>query len=77
MLMTLNLVVLTINVFQEFSRVMINRFEMSMMGELKYFLEFLVKQLKEGIFLCQTKYIQDVLKKFDMQKVKPIKTSMA
>jgi hypothetical protein len=50
---------------------------MSMMGELKYFLEFLVKQLKEGIFLCQTKYIQDVLKKFDMQKVKPIKTSMA
>jgi hypothetical protein len=38
--------------------VMTNRFEMSMMGELKYFLGFQVKQLKEGTFLCQTKYTQ-------------------
>jgi hypothetical protein len=41
---------------EEFSKVMTNRFEMSMMGELKYFLGFQVKQLKEGTFLCQTKY---------------------
>ena len=51
---------------EEFSKVMTNRFEMSMMGELKYFLGFHVKQLKEGTFLCQTKYTQDMLKKFGM-----------
>jgi hypothetical protein len=49
---------------EEFSRVMTQKFEMSMMGELTYFLGFQVKQLKEGTFLSQTKYIQDILKKF-------------
>jgi hypothetical protein len=62
---------------EEFSRVMTNRFEMSMMGELKYFLGFQVKQLKEGTFLCQTKYTQDMLKKFGMEKAKHAKTPMA
>jgi len=50
---------------------------MSMMGELKYFLGFQIKQLKEGTFLCQTKHIADMLKKFDMEGAKPIKTPMA
>jgi hypothetical protein len=45
-----------------------------MMGELKYFLGFQIKQLQEGIFIRQTKYIQDILKKFGMKNVKPIKT---
>jgi hypothetical protein len=36
---------------EEFSRIMTHKFEMSMMGELKYFLGFQVKQLQEGIFL--------------------------
>jgi hypothetical protein len=49
---------------------------MSMMGELTYFLGFQVKQLKEGTFLPQTKYIQDILKKFGMKDVKPPKTPM-
>jgi hypothetical protein len=62
---------------EEFSRVMTNRFDMSMMGELKYFLGFQVKQLKEGTFLCQTKYTQDMLKKFGMEKAKHAKTPMA
>jgi hypothetical protein len=56
---------------------MTNRFEMSMMGELKYFLGFQVKQLKEGTFLCQTKYTQDMVKKFGMEKAKHAKTPMA
>src|SRR5436190_6673889 len=60
-----------------FSRIMTKRFEMSMMGELKYFLGFQIKQLKEETFLCQTKYIADMLKKFDMEGAKSIKTSMA
>jgi hypothetical protein len=34
---------------EEFSRIMTNRFEMSMMGELKFFLGFQIKQVKEGI----------------------------
>src|SRR5438105_4607526 len=55
---------------------MTNRFEVSMMGELKFFLGFQIKQLKEGTFLCQTKYITDMLKKFDMESAKPIKTPM-
>jgi hypothetical protein len=32
--------------------------------------------LQEGTFICQTKYIQDILKKFGMENAKPIKTPM-
>jgi hypothetical protein len=56
---------------------MTKRFEMSMMGELKFFLEFQIKQMKEGTFMCQTKYVKDMLKRFDMADSKPIKTPMA
>jgi hypothetical protein len=62
---------------EEVSRLMTNRFEMSMMGELKYFLGFQVKQLREGTFLCRTKYAQDMLKNFGMEKAKHTKTPMA
>jgi hypothetical protein len=55
---------------------MIQKFEKSVMGELKYFLGFQIKQLQEGTFICQTKYIQDILKKFGMKNAKPIKTPM-
>jgi hypothetical protein len=48
---------------------MIQKFEMSMMGELKYFLGFQVKQLQEGTFISQMKYIQDILTKFGMKDV--------
>jgi hypothetical protein len=61
---------------EEFSRIMIQKFEMSMMGELKYFLGFQINQLQEGTFISQTKYIQDILKKFGMKNGKPIKTPM-
>jgi hypothetical protein len=59
-----------------FSRIMTKRFEMSMMGELKFFLGFQIKQLKDGTFISQTKYTNDMLKKFDMNNAKPIKTPM-
>jgi transposase InsO family protein len=62
---------------EEFSRIMTKRFEMSMMGELKFFLGFQIKQMKEGTFLCQTKYVKDMLKRFDMADSKPIQTPMA
>jgi hypothetical protein len=43
---------------------------------LKYFLGFQIKQLQEGTFISQTKYTQDILKKFGMKNAKPIKTPM-
>ena len=55
----------------EFSKIMTKKFEMSMMGELTFFLGFQVKQLEEGTFISQTKYTQDILKKFDMANAKP------
>jgi hypothetical protein len=55
---------------------MVQKFEMSMMGELKYFLGFQIKQLEEVTFISQTKYTQDILKKFEMKDVKPIKTPL-
>jgi hypothetical protein len=55
---------------------MVQKFEMPMMEELKYFLGFQVKQLQEGTFISQTKYIQDILTKFGMKDAKPIKTPM-
>ena len=61
---------------EEFSRVMTQKFEMSMMGELNYFLGFQVKQLKDGTFISQTKYTQDLLKRFGMKDAKPAKTPM-
>jgi hypothetical protein len=47
-----------------------------MMGELKFFLGFQIKEMKEGTFLCQSKYVKDMLKRFDMADSKPIKTPM-
>jgi hypothetical protein len=61
---------------EEFSRVMMQKFEMSMMGELTYFLGFQVKQLKDDTFISQTKYTQDLLKRFGMKDAKPAKTLM-
>jgi hypothetical protein len=56
--------------------VMMQKFEMSMMGELNYFLGFHVKQLKEGTFISHSKYTQDLLKRFGMKDAKLAKTLM-
>ena len=45
-------------------------FEMSMMGELSFFLGIQVKQSKEGIFICQSMYCKEILKKFEMEAFK-------
>jgi hypothetical protein len=47
-----------------------------MVGELTYFLGFQVKQFKDGTFISQTKYTQDLLKRFGMKDTKPAKTPM-
>jgi hypothetical protein len=61
---------------EEFSMVMMQKSEMSMMGELNYFLGFQVKQLKKGTFISQTKYTQDLLKRFGMKDAKLANTPM-
>ena len=60
----------------EFSKMMFDEFEMSMIGELTMFLGFQIKQLKDGIFIHQEKYIHDLLKRFGMENCKKIKTPM-
>ena len=45
-----------ISLCEEFSKCMTKEFEMSLMGELKFFLGFQIKQCKEGIFINQSKY---------------------
>jgi hypothetical protein len=55
---------------------MMQKFEMSMMGELNYFLGFQLKQLMEGTFISQMKYTQYLLKRFGMKDAKPAKTLM-
>jgi hypothetical protein len=55
---------------------MAREFEMSMIGELIFFLGFQVKQMREGIFISQEKYTKDLLKRFKMDDCKPIKTPM-
>nr|GEV34263.1 phenylalanine--tRNA ligase beta subunit, cytoplasmic-like [Tanacetum cinerariifolium] len=52
-------------------------FEMSMMGELNFFLGLQFKQMEDGIFLNQSKYIKEMLKKFGLEDSKPIKTPMS
>ncbi|KAJ9561581.1 hypothetical protein OSB04_006741 [Centaurea solstitialis] len=60
----------------KFSKIMETEFEMSMMGELNFFLGIQVKQNPDGIFINQSKYIKDMLKKFHMTDCSPIKTPM-
>ncbi|KAE8723715.1 hypothetical protein F3Y22_tig00011820pilonHSYRG00004 [Hibiscus syriacus] len=52
-------------------------FEMSMMGELSFFLGLQIKQRKDGIFINQAKYVKDKLKKFGLENGKPHDTLMS
>jgi hypothetical protein len=47
-----------------------------MIGELSFFLGLQVKQTKDGTFICQSKYVNDLLKRFGMDNSKPMKTLM-
>ncbi|WVZ88337.1 hypothetical protein U9M48_034871 [Paspalum notatum var. saurae] len=61
---------------EEFGEMMSKEFEMSMIGELSFFLGLQIKQLKDGIFVSQSKYLKDMLKKFGLEDAKSIKTPM-
>ncbi|GJY09206.1 putative ribonuclease H-like domain-containing protein [Tanacetum coccineum] len=53
----------------DFEALMKGEFEMSAMGELTFFLGLQVQQRPDGIFISQDKYVQEILKKFDLECV--------
>nr|GEY58980.1 retrovirus-related Pol polyprotein from transposon TNT 1-94 [Tanacetum cinerariifolium] len=59
-----------------FEKLMHERFQMSFMGELTFFLGLQVKQKPDGIFISQDKYVAKILKKFGFSKVKIASTPM-
>ncbi|GKB06487.1 retrovirus-related pol polyprotein from transposon TNT 1-94 [Tanacetum coccineum] len=61
----------------DFAKIMHDEFEMSMMGELNFFLGLQIKQLDDEIFFNQSKYIKEMLKKFGLEDSKPMKTPMS
>jgi hypothetical protein len=60
-----------------FQEMMESEFQMSMMGELTFFLGIQVKQTKQGTFVHQTKYTKDLMKKLNMAELKPVSTLMS
>ena len=49
------------NLCKRFSMLMQSKIEMSLMGELKFFLVLQINQRLDGIFICQSKYIKELL----------------
>ena len=60
----------------KFAKLIQSKYEMSMMGELTYFLGLQVKQVRDGIFIIQTKHVHDLLIKFDLNYCTSAKTPM-
>lgn len=50
---------------------------MSMMGELNFFFELKIRQTNNEIFISQSKYRLDMLKRFEMENLNPINTPMS
>ncbi|GJX89036.1 uncharacterized mitochondrial protein-like protein [Tanacetum coccineum] len=65
----------------KFEKLMHDKFQMSSMGELSFFLGLQVQQKSNEIFISQDKYVAEILKKFDFASVKtastPIETNKA
>ncbi|GKC86623.1 uncharacterized mitochondrial protein-like protein, partial [Tanacetum coccineum] len=59
-----------------FEKLMHEKFQMSFMGELTFFLGLQVKQKKDDIYISQDKYVAKILKKFWFTKVKTASTPM-
>nr|GEW81822.1 retrovirus-related Pol polyprotein from transposon TNT 1-94 [Tanacetum cinerariifolium] len=62
---------------KRFEKVMHSRFEMSLMGEMKFFLRIQIHQSPSGIFINQAKYTLEILHKHGIDKCQSIGTPMA
>jgi hypothetical protein len=60
-----------------FQEMMENEFQMSMMGELTFFLGVQVKKTKQGTLVDQAKYTKNLMKKFNMAELKPVSMPMS
>ena len=67
----------TYSLCEEFAKLMQGEFEMSMMDELNFFLRLQIKQLEQGIFINQSKYTKELIKKFGMDNSTIIGTPMS
>ena len=65
-----------ISLCEEFANSMRSEFEMSMIGKLNFFLGLQIKQLKEGTFINQAKYVKYLFKKYNLEEVKTMSTPM-
>jgi hypothetical protein len=65
------------NLVSRFQEMMESEFQMSMMGELTFFLGIQVKQTKQGTFVHQAKYTKDLMMKLSMVEHKPVSTLMS
>jgi len=59
-----------------FADQMKSEFEMSMFGEMNFFLSLKIVQSDKGIFISQSKYMKELLKKFGMEDSNPVGTPM-
>nr|GEV07391.1 hypothetical protein [Tanacetum cinerariifolium] len=62
---------------KQFEKLMHSKFEMSMIGELKFFLGIQIHQSPRGIFINQAKYAQEILIKHSMTSCDSVGTPMA
>ncbi|GJV02838.1 putative ribonuclease H-like domain-containing protein [Tanacetum coccineum] len=60
----------------KFEKLMHDKFQMSSMGELTFFLGLQVKQKEDGIFISHDKYVTDILRKFGFTDVRTTNTPM-
>jgi hypothetical protein len=60
-----------------FTEHMSKEFEMSMMGELQFFLGLQIKQSKDGTFVHQANYTKDIVRKFKMEDSKAMAMPMS
>jgi len=65
------------SICKELSNLMSKEFEISEVGELTFFLGLQIKQLNDGTFVSQSKYMNELLKKFKMHEAKHASTPMA
>ncbi|GKC90404.1 retrovirus-related pol polyprotein from transposon TNT 1-94 [Tanacetum coccineum] len=60
-----------------FVKLMKDNFEMSMMGDMKFFLGLQIHQSPRGIFISQSQYTLEILKRYGMEECDSISTPMA
>ena len=61
---------------KQFEKLMAKKFEMSMMGELTYFLGLLIKLTDNGTSISQEKYTRNLMKKYELIDCASVKTPM-